>query len=65
MAEANKQKKKNGMDKDQLIKVLLSDDPQSISNELLNALKEGASEVVLASTVAYAPAFTYSTIQYT
>jgi nitrite reductase/ring-hydroxylating ferredoxin subunit len=40
--------------KDQLVKVLLSDDPQSISNELLNALKQGASEEVLASTVAYA-----------
>jgi nitrite reductase/ring-hydroxylating ferredoxin subunit len=47
-------KKWNG--KDQLVKVLLSDDPQSISNELLNALKEGASEEVLASTVAYAAA---------
>jgi nitrite reductase/ring-hydroxylating ferredoxin subunit len=47
-------KKWNG--KNQLVKVLLSDDPQSISNELLNALKEGASEEVLASTVAYAAA---------
>ncbi len=53
-SKQTREKKWNG--KDQLIKVLLSDDPQSISNELLNALKEGASEVVLASTVAYAAA---------
>ena len=42
--------------KDQLVKVLLSDDPQVIANELLNALKQGASEEVLASIVAYAAA---------
>ena len=65
MAEANEREKKNGMAKNQLVKVLLSDDPQSISNELLNALKGGASEVLLASTVAYAADLAYSTIPYT
>ena len=47
-------KKWNG--KDQLVRVLLSDDPHSISHELLDALNQGASEEVLASIVAYAAA---------
>jgi nitrite reductase/ring-hydroxylating ferredoxin subunit len=47
-------KKWNG--RDQLITVLLADDPQSIAHELLDALNQGASEEELASTVAYAAA---------
>ena len=43
-------------DRDQLVTVLLDDDPQSIAHELLNALNQGASEEDLASTVAYAAA---------
>jgi nitrite reductase/ring-hydroxylating ferredoxin subunit len=44
----------NGRDK--LATALLGDDPQSIANELLGALNQGATELELASTVAYAAA---------
>ena len=44
----------NGMD--ELVTKLLGDDPQSIVNELLSALNQGATEVQLASAVAYAAA---------
>jgi nitrite reductase/ring-hydroxylating ferredoxin subunit len=44
----------NGRDK--LVTELLGDDPQSIVNELLDALNQGATEVELASAVAYAAA---------
>ncbi len=40
----------------ELSKVLLEDDPQKIVSSLLNALKDGATEVELAATVAYAAA---------
>jgi nitrite reductase/ring-hydroxylating ferredoxin subunit len=42
--------------RDKLVTELLGDDPQSISNELLTALSQGATEVELASSVAYAAA---------
>jgi nitrite reductase/ring-hydroxylating ferredoxin subunit len=44
----------NGRDK--LATALLGDDPQSIANELLGALSQGATELELASAVAYAAA---------
>jgi nitrite reductase/ring-hydroxylating ferredoxin subunit len=44
----------NGRDK--LVTALLGDDPQSIANELLGALNQGATELELASSVAYAAA---------
>jgi nitrite reductase/ring-hydroxylating ferredoxin subunit len=52
-----KEKKKwNQRRRDQLITVLLGDDPHLIVNSLLDALRQGASEEELASTVAYAAA---------
>lgn len=46
--------------RDQLVAVLLGDDPQIIANELLEALKQGASEEELARLVAYAAALRIS-----
>jgi nitrite reductase/ring-hydroxylating ferredoxin subunit len=48
------QEKWNGRDK--LVAVLLDDNPQSIADALLDALNQGATEVELASSVAYAAA---------
>jgi hypothetical protein len=48
------QEKWNG--RDELVTVLLDDDPQSITDALLDALNQGATEVQLASCVAYAAA---------
>ena len=42
--------------RDELVSVLLSDDPQAIADALLNSLTAGASEVALAETVTYAAA---------
>ena len=42
--------------KDQLVNILLDDDPQLIVNSLLDALSQGATEEELASIVAYAAA---------
>lgn len=48
--------KKNEHDIDNLIKILLGDDAQSIVNTLLNALRHGMSEKELAGMVVYAAA---------
>ena len=42
--------------RDKLVAVLLDDNPQSIADALLDALNQGATEVQLASSVAYAAA---------
>jgi nitrite reductase/ring-hydroxylating ferredoxin subunit len=48
--------KKKWNQRDQLVTVLLGDDPQLIVNSLLDALSQGASEEELASVVTYAAA---------
>ena len=48
--------KKKWNQRDQLVTVLLGDDPQLIVNSLLDALSQGATEEELASIVAYAAA---------
>jgi nitrite reductase/ring-hydroxylating ferredoxin subunit len=48
--------KKKWNQRDQLVTVLLGDDPQLIVNSLLNTLSQGASEEQVASIVAYAAA---------
>ena len=48
--------KKKWNQRDQLVTVLLGDDPQLIVNSLLDALNQGASEEELASVVTYAAA---------
>ena len=58
----NRSKKRRWNKRSQLVAVLLGDDPQMVVNELLEALNQGAREVELASSVAYARSPTYSTI---
>ncbi|MDW0315172.1 MAG: Rieske (2Fe-2S) protein [Nitrososphaeraceae archaeon] len=52
----NRSKKRRWNKRSQLVAVLLGDDPQMVVNELLEALNQGAREVELASSVAYAAA---------
>ena len=48
--------KKKWNQRDQLVTVLLGDDPQLIVNSLLDALSQGATEEELAGIVVYAAA---------
>lgn len=52
----NQETNSNWSGRDELVKVLLGEDPQAIADSLLAALKEGCSAEALAGSVAYAAA---------
>src|ERR687887_1361603 len=55
-SRSNKLEQEKWDGRDKLVAVLLDDNPQSIADALLDALNQGATEVQLASSVAYAAA---------